>query len=177
MMGPVQMLIIGFDQPQFRGEALAEIERLRESDTIRLLDMILVHKDAEGNLEVLQDRDEEGMIEFGATVGALIGFGMGGDEGATIGAVRGAEMAAEGEGGLDDPDVWYAADAIPNDTAAAVALIEHRWAIGLRDAIVRANGFHLADAWIHPRDLVAVGLAEAIEEAEAADALEEETAS
>jgi uncharacterized membrane protein len=169
MMGPVQMLIVGFDQPDFQGEIMAEIERLRDSDTIRLLDLILVRKTAEGDLELLHERDEEGMTEFGATVGALIGFGVGGEEGATIGAVRGAELAAEGGEGLDDPDVWYAADAIPNDTAAAVALIEHRWAIGLRDSIVRANGFHLADAWIHPRDLVAVGLAEALEEeAEAA---------
>ena len=176
MMGPVQMLIIGFDQPQFRGEALAEIERLRESDTIRLLDMILVHKDAEGNLEVLQDRDEEGMIEFGATVGALIGFGMGGDEGATIGAVAAPRWRPRARTGSTTRTSGTSRMRSPTN-AAAVALIEHRWAIGLRDAIVRANGFHLADAWIHPRDLVAVGLAEAIDEAEAADALEEETAS
>jgi hypothetical protein len=39
-----------------------------------------------------------------------------------------------------------------------VALIEHRWAIGLRDLIHEAGGFRLADAWVHPLDLVAVGL-------------------
>ena len=50
------------------------------------------------------------------------------------------------------------ADSIPNGTAAAIALIEHRWAIPLKEAIGRAGGFPLSDVWIHPLDLVAVGL-------------------
>jgi len=56
-------------------------------------------------------------------------------------------------------------DAIPPGTAAAVAILEHRWAIPLREAIRDAGGFHLADAWIHPADLVAIGML-AAEEAE-----------
>jgi len=70
---------------------------------------------------------------------------------------------------FDEGEVWYAADAIPNGTAAAIALIEHRWAIPLRDTIAGAGGFVLADEWIHPQDLVAVGLMAAAE-AEAAKA-------
>jgi hypothetical protein len=50
------------------------------------------------------------------------------------------------------------ADAIPNGTAAGIALIEHRWAIPLRDAIARAGGIPLADEWIHATDLVGIGL-------------------
>jgi hypothetical protein len=64
-----------------------------------------------------------------------------------------------------DEEVWYVDDAIPNGTAAAVALLEHRWAIPLRDGVRRAGGFHLADAWIHPADLVGIGIL-AAEEAE-----------
>jgi hypothetical protein len=69
---------------------------------------------------------------------------------------------------LDADDVWYATDAIPNNTAAVIALLEHRWAIPLRDGIVRAGGFVLADEWIHAKDLVTVGLMAAAE----AEALE-----
>ena len=58
------------------------------------------------------------------------------------------------------------AGVIPNDSAAAIILLEHRWAIPLRDAIRGANGFHIADDWVHPLDLVAIGLL-AAEEAEA----------
>ena len=64
---------------------------------------------------------------------------------------------------LDAEDMWYVDDAIPPGTAAAIALLDHRWAIGLRDAIQSAGGFHLADAWIHPADLVAIGAIKAEE--------------
>ena len=64
---------------------------------------------------------------------------------------------------LDDECVWYLADAIPSDSPAAILLIEHRWAIPLRDRIVAAGGFALADEWIHPADLVAAGVAAARE--------------
>jgi hypothetical protein len=52
---------------------------------------------------------------------------------------------------------------IPNDTAAALLLVEHHWAVPLRDAIARANGFRIADAFISPFDLVAIGLLSAQE--------------
>ena len=68
--------------------------------------------------------------------------------------------AVAGEDGhlLDEDEVWDIADAIPDNSAAAIALIEHRWAIPLRAAIARAGGFALSDAWIHPLDLVETGL-------------------
>jgi hypothetical protein len=37
-MGPVQLLIVGFAGDEFSGKIGAELERLRENDTIRLLD-------------------------------------------------------------------------------------------------------------------------------------------
>ena len=50
-----------------------------------------------------------------------------------------------------------------SESAAAVLLIEHRWAIPLRDAILRANGFPVSDGFVHPLDLVAIGLMRADE--------------
>jgi uncharacterized membrane protein len=169
-IGPVQLLVIGFDHPDFHGQIQAELDRLRESDTIRLIDLLFIRKDAEGNVERLHHTDlsESESIELGATVGALIGFGADGEEGAEQGAVIGATMAAEGQDLLPE-GAFYVDDTLPPDTAAAVALIEHRWAIGLRELIREAGGFHLADSWIHPLDLVAIGLMTA-EEAELAAA-------
>jgi hypothetical protein len=37
-------------------------------------------------------------------------------------------------------------------------LLEHHWAVPLRDAIARAGGFRLADGFISPLDLVEIGL-------------------
>ena len=47
---------------------------------------------------------------------------------------------------------------IPNDSAAALILLEHHWAVPLRDAIARAGGFRISDGFISPLDLVAIGL-------------------
>jgi uncharacterized membrane protein len=167
-MGPIQILVVGFDEPQFKGDILAEFRRLRDADVVRLVDVLVVRKDDDGNIERLlhSDLTQEEREEFGATVGALIGLGAGGDtESMSAGAVLGASAMEKGDI-LGDADTWYVDDAIPNGAAAAIALIEHRWAIGLRDAIRAAGGFHLADAWLHPADLVAVGLLAAEEAAE-----------
>ena len=60
---------------------------------------------------------------------------------------------------------------IPNDSAAALILLEHHWAVPLRDAIARANGFRIDDAFISPLDLVELGLLSA-EEADGLKRLE-----
>lgn len=167
-IGPVQMLMIGFEDPKFTGEGLAELDRLREADIIRLVDLLAVWKDEDGNVAVLQDTQlsPDEAKEFGSVVGGLIGLGMAGEEGLEAGAEAGAE-AMEDQHLLDADEVWYATDAIPNNTAAVIALLEHRWAIPLRNTIASAGGFVLADEWIHAKDLVAAGLA-AAEETKAA---------
>jgi uncharacterized membrane protein len=157
-IGPIQLLVIGFNEPVFDGKIAAEIQRLRENDAIRLIDVVVVNKDADGNITRARTTglDTEEGAEFGAIVGALIGLGVGGTEGAEEGAELGAEIGATGE--FLPEDVWYVEDVLGDSQAAAVALIEHRWAIDLREAIRDAGGFHLADAWVHPLDLVGIGL-------------------
>ena len=73
-----------------------------------------------------------------------------------MGAVAGSELGDEGTV-FDDDEVWYIADAIPPGTTAAICLLEHRWAIPLRNAIAGAGGVALADRWLHPEDLLAAG--------------------
>ena len=79
------------------------------------------------------------------------------------GAIAGAEAMAEGASLLPDPDEWDVIDDIPNDSAAALILVEHHWAVGLRDAIARAGGTRLGDAFISPVDLIDIGLLSADE--------------
>ena len=121
----------------------------------------LIVKREDGTIERLHhsDLDAVGALELGATVGALIGFGAAGEEGIESGMEAGAIAIAEQGGHVIDPDdVWYVEDAIPPGSAAAIALIEHQWAIGLRESIRNAGGRLLDDHWIHPADLVAIGL-------------------
>ena len=157
-IGPVQMLVLGFEDPQFKGEILEELKRLKEADIVRVIDAAMVKKNEDDSVEILHTSDlsEEEAQEFGAIVGALIGLGAEGEEGMEAGAAAGAEALEDGHV-FDDDAVWYLGDAIPEGTAAAVALLEHRWAIPLRDKIAKAGGLTLSDAWVHVADLVAVG--------------------
>ena len=138
-MGPVQLLVLSFDRPDFDGSVLAELDRLRESDLVRVIDLLVVHKRADGVVERLEHSDLD--AGAGGIVEALIGADDGGPEA--------------------DEAVWSLDDAIPNGSAAAIALVEHRWATGLRAAVSAAGGVPVADAWIHPADLAAAGLVDA----------------
>ncbi len=166
-IGPVQLIVLGFNHPNFHGEIIAELERLRESDTVRVIDSLAVYKDADGELEVehLSNLSEAEAIEMGTKIGALIGLGIEGEEGMEAGAIAGAE-AVEDEGGVHvftEEEGWDILEDIPNDSAAALILLEHHWAVPLRDAIARAGGFRLSDGFISPLDLVEIGLVTAEE--------------
>jgi hypothetical protein len=145
-LGPVQLLVIGFDRPDFSGEVLAELKRLREGDVVRVIDLLVVQKGTDGVVRRLHHSDLAEAEGAGAVLGALIGLDATGPED--------GELPAEDE-------FWSLDEAIPNDSAAAIALVEHRWAIGTRDAIGAAGGVAVAEAWIHPADLAAAGLVDA----------------
>ena len=172
-IGPVQLIVIGFNHPDFHGEIIAELERLHDDDTVRVIDALAVHKDADGEIEVvhLSNLSKEEAIELGSKVGALVGLGIEGEEGAEEGAELGAEAAAEGIEVFSDEQAWDVLEEIPNDSAAALVLLEHHWAVPLRDAIARAGGFRISDGFISPLDLVEIGLVSA-EEAKELHAIE-----
>jgi uncharacterized membrane protein len=164
-IGPVQLIVLGFKNPDFHGEIIAELERLRDSGTVRVIDSLAVYKDASGEMEVehLSNLSEREAIEFGSKIGALIGLGIAGEEGANAGARQGAEevAAAGGVQVFTEQEGWDVLEDIPNDSAAALVLLEHHWAVPLRDAIVRAGGFRISDGFISPLDLVEIGLVSA----------------
>src|ERR1700722_16494745 len=84
------------------------------------------------------------------------------------GAVAGAEQG-EADGGVNvftEEEGWDVLGDIPNDSAAALILLEHHWAVPLRDAIARAGGFRLSDGFISPLDLIEIGLVSAEEAGE-----------
>jgi uncharacterized membrane protein len=160
-IGPVQLISLGFVNPDFHGEVIAELERLRETDEVRVIDSLAVYKSADGEIEVehLSNLSQDEAIEFGSKVAALIGLGIAGEEGAEAGAEAGARAAAEeGVTVFDEANAWDVVAEIPPGTAAAVLLIEHHWAVPLRDAIARAGGYRLGDAFVSPFDLVSIGM-------------------
>ena len=149
-LGPVQLLVLGFNHPDFHGELIAELERLRQNDMVRVIDALAVYKDVAGALEVahLSDQTQDEAIELGSVVGALVGLDIDGEE----------ETDYDEAPAFPEQDEWDVIDDIPTDSAAALVLLEHRWAVPLRDAIARAGGFRISDGFISPFDLVEVGL-------------------
>lgn len=156
-MGPVEILVVGYgEEAQFKGAALEELKLLSEADIVRVIDLLVVRKNDDGSVEKVEIADDHELTKLGALAGALIGFGAAGEEGAEAGAEAGAELGEEGSA-FDEAEVWYLADAIPEGTTAVIALLEHRWAIPLRNAIADVGGIALADRWLHPQDLLAAG--------------------
>lgn len=167
-IGPVQLIVLGFRDPDFHGEIITELERLRESDTVRVIDALAVYKDADGEVEVmhLSTLSTEEAVELGSKVGALIGLGFEGEPGMEAGALAGARAAADGIAVFSDDDAWDVLAEIPDDSAAALVLLEHHWAVPLRDAVFRAGGFRISDGFISPLDMIAIGLLSAEEAAQ-----------
>ena len=95
--GPVQMLVVGFEDGKFSGEILAELRRLREHDIVRLVDLLFVARDENGEIEAIEHSDlaEDEAEAFGALAGALLGMGAAGEEGAEEGAAQGAAAVEE----------------------------------------------------------------------------------
>src|SRR5262245_1916074 len=158
VVGPIEIFVIAFTDPEFHGEIRAELERLRDGDIIRVVDLLAVRKTEEGVIESIQrsDLDADEALAFGAAVGALIGFGAGGEDGMALGAVWGVRELADGHV-FDDEDKWRVADAIAPGEGALIALIEHRWAIPVREAVRRAGGHAVAGRWIAEQDLIRLG--------------------
>jgi uncharacterized membrane protein len=158
-LGPVQLLVVSFDEPRLNGEIMATLGRLRDTSVIRLIDALAVEKGTDGELAVVRwtDRSVEDVQDLGGAIGTMLGLGLAEERGMLAG--MGADLEEGPDGALiDESKVRDLTDRIPRGGAAALALIEHVWALPLRDDIVRAGGVPVTSAWVHPRDLIKIGL-------------------
>ncbi len=135
MTGPVQVLVVGFDNPTFSGEVLTEFTRLREAGIVRLIDLLIVSRTEDGTLETLEAPE--------ATAADLGGLAAG-----VLGQPEDGSPVQTDAADLDVAAIWSLADAIPVGSTAAVALIEHLWADPLSAAIGRAGGTLLEETWL-----------------------------
>src|SRR3954470_3172485 len=107
-IGAVHLIVLGFNHPALHCETINEPDSLRESDTVRVIDALAVHKDADGEVEVahLSNLSKDEAIELGSKVGALIGLGIEGEEGMAAGAEAGAQAAQDGVSVFSDEEAW-----------------------------------------------------------------------
>ena len=159
-IGPLQLLAIGFADPQLDGSILSALKDASDSGLIRIVDFLGVYKDEAGNVLAAEGSDltEDEAISYGAWVGALIGLGAGGEAGAEMGAIVGGISAAdEYEYGLDEEALAGIADDIPAGGAGLMLVIEHRWMVPVRDAMRAQGGILIAQDFLNPESLIAFG--------------------
>ena len=157
--GPMQLIVLGFGRAALPLDFVNQLRRLREDGIVRLVDAVFVSKDEHGELNELRATDisHEEAILMGTLTGALFGYGAAGDDGAERGAEIGMLAAEEGEFGLTSDDIDEIADLIPRGSATAFLLLEHLWATGLKEAVRNSDGQVIAQGWITPATLVAMG--------------------
>ena len=153
-------MVVGFVEPALDGSVLGALEGASATGAIKVVDALGVYKADDGTVVAAQASDltEDEAMTYGARVGALIGLGAGGTEGAEAGAVAGAIHAMdEYEYGIDADGLATIADDIPAGGAGMLLVIEHTWAIPLRDAMAASGGIMIAQDFLSPETLIAIG--------------------
>ncbi|NTU83585.1 MAG: hypothetical protein HGA45_30150 [Chloroflexales bacterium] len=110
--GPVDVLVLAIGEPHFDGSVLTELERQVTSGTIRVLDIMVLMKDQDGQRLALDIKDLQ------PDQAAKLGF-----------------SASETHGlfNREDADTLY--EGMVNDSAIAALALEHTWAVALVNAI------------------------------------------
>ena len=127
MYGPLEYVVIGFDGNRFTGEILPKLIEIQQQGCVRLVDLVFVSKDEAGHLTIME-------------IGDL----------SEADAAAYEPLISEFHGLLTAEDVAELAAGLPENTSAAVALFEHRWAMGLKWAVRAAGGRMLDSGFIHP---------------------------
>ncbi len=167
MPGPLQMIAVSFGPgADFQGRVLAEVDRLQGRGVMRLVDLLFVAKNEDGEIQRLVVGDDD---DFGALLSRIV----------PLGAADFMEPAAdEGSPGFDPADALALADSLLPGTALAFLLIEHRWAQPLFDVIAETGGTLLGEGFLTPEAGLLIGAevaaveeaAEVISAAQAAEA-------
>ena len=118
-LGPIEVLVLGFPGNQFNGEILPELQRLVESDTIHLIDGLLLRKDADGEVT---------FSEFGE------------EDDSDSAAARSPRSWTRSRASSPTRTSTEFAAGLEPDCSAAVLVFEHTWAKPLRDAVVASGG-------------------------------------
>lgn len=171
-LGPVQLIAIEFDNlDRLQGKIIEEIDDLIPLSAVRILDVLFVAKEDNGDLvslEMGEMGDEAGDEALGTLIGQLMGFSFEDDldEGQVPTGISDSSPI-----GLGPADIERIGDNLAPGTGAALLLVEHRWAAGVRDAVLEAGGRMVAQGFLTPTGLLLIG-AELLATADAIDAIE-----
>jgi hypothetical protein len=133
-IGPVEYIIVGFPGNTFNGEIAPELGKLVDSGTIRVLDLVFITKDADGNVAAVEFEDHDDVALFN-------------------------ELEGEVGGLISEEDVEYAAAELEPNSSAALLVWEDVWAKPFVEAL-RSSGAVLIEGSRIPHDLIEAAEAE-----------------
>jgi len=178
LYGPIQLIVLGFENAKVKRDLKNALLDVSKKGFIRIIDIAYVSKSQDGNIKIAKgtELDKVERAKLGAAIGGLIGLGASGREGMEAGMEIGALKFAENDFGASAADLLKVAESLPPGSAGAMLLIEHLWLKNFKEEMLKAGGALLAQTFISPASLIALGidlrtLAEAIE---ASDVLESE---
>jgi uncharacterized membrane protein len=156
VFGPIQMIVIGFTEPEFYGNILRKLRVIRERGIIRLIDLLFIQKDARGAISELDAHklSEEAAMPYATLIGDLLGLGD------RPGKVAPGESGTtqcpdvQHDFGLSATDILDIVHKIPPESAAALILIEHVWAARFMEGIMDIGGILLAQGLVVPASLL-----------------------
>jgi uncharacterized membrane protein len=124
-VGPLEYLLVGFENYRFTGQILAELRAAQEKGIIRVVDLCVIQKDEQGNVteRELSELSGEEATELSSLTSNVMGL-------------------------LADEDIQQVAADIPNNSAAGLVLFEHTWAIGLKEAIKNAGAVAVTGGFV-----------------------------
>ena len=142
-LGPLEYVMVAFEGNRFSGQILSALHDAQEKGIIRVIDMLLIKKDQQGNVtaQELSDLSQEEARPFSFLAGGLLNI-------------------------FEPDDVEVTASQMPNNSAAGLLLIEDTWAIPLKQAILSAGAVASTGGLVAPEVVRSI---EAEIEAEAAE--------
>jgi hypothetical protein len=126
-LGPLEYILIGFEGNRFTGQILPELRAARDKGVIRVIDLLFILKDQNGNTAVMELSD------------------LSGEEAEQFGPIANDMLEV-----LSQEDVEAVANDIPNNSSAGLMVFEHTWAVSLKEAILNAGGIPLAGGLVAP---------------------------
>ena len=139
-VAPIQLIAVGFEpDARYEGRVLAALDEIEERGSLRVLDVVFVRKDEQGELESLEARNDR----FRGVIAAALGL-----EDATAGKTVGPALGVA--------EVEDLGAALEPGQAVGVVLIEHVWVARLLDAVTETGGAPLASEFLSAESLTAI---------------------
>ena len=129
-LGPLEYTVIGFEGNRFNGEIARELQEVVDAGVIRIVDLVFITKDIDGQVTAaeMDDKDDARFAGFAPLLEGLHGL-------------------------LTSEDVVEIGETLPNNTSALTVLFEHIWAIRLKEAMGAAGGFLVSRTVVSPEIL------------------------